>query len=108
MSPQPELAELLGWSDEGVDEDYPVQYWRTPDGHLSRDPDVDDMLAWLRGKQMVVVSAIEDERSTPPLTGEEIDLCVYGVGQDLVYVDGPTLHAALEAAVRAVASGIEG
>ena len=102
------IAELIGW--ELVDNPWygprsphePRRRIRTPDGqywNTSKRPEVDDLLAWLReqGWQTHTVTGVLDPRTHCYLTKfagvEHMEIGFF-----------PTLLAALESAVRAVAS----
>lgn len=98
MSGEVSIAELIGW-------EICSAWWIRQDGTWAHTPPTpDDLLAWLLGKH------------------QEVEMCAYPAGSDLPeafievtvdadYSDGhydhfkaPTLLAALEAAVRAVAA----
>ena len=86
------VAEIMGWTSTGG---YGAEYWWIDaDGGehvtLGRDPSPDDMLAWLRERYVGVDIQVGASVAVEPWPGHRI-------------VVGETLHAALEAAVRAVA-----
>lgn len=102
------IAEILGWTK--VAEDAPPfgqTVWELPDGS-QRWGDawtVDDMLAWLRERGYLLDSLWWDEVGTgpDPLAGEYVIELSQPCFVDGWFPFGPTVHAAVEAAVRAVA-----
>ena len=104
------VAELIGWKYRGLDE-WGGLPWYECDGKQvqpSTEPTADDLLAWLRDQDVWVRPHSDD------LTDVPVRLSVYRAlwpeHQDHSIdetVSAPTLLAALEAAVRAVA-GQEG
>lgn len=97
---QRSVAELMGWERAA---DYDEERWVDPIDHVAWLPgsgyDCDDMLEWLLGGRVEVADTHSYERLDGSLEH------VVTIGNDDRWTEhrGPTLHAALEAAVRAVA-----
>ena len=106
------IAELIGWELVGEGGGmFPISTWRV--GRLAEDvirtlDDVpytpDDLLAWLRGQDVAVWPGQTPYDDSCALTDSPLFLCVKRADDDTLCMDpAPTLLAALEAAVRAVA-----
>ena len=96
------IAEIIGWEHTGTGV-HEVKTWT--DGHRhfpAHDPTVEDLLAWLRGEGFDIVDFFYGggEYLLEFCTGHSADV---GCSEGGLKVEGPTLLAALEAAVRAVA-----
>lgn len=121
MSAEPTIAELIGWTRngellEGNEHDgCCTMAWTDPQGEtwdidcLGPELTVDDMLAWLQdtrnerhGWQVHYIGP----KSGLSHSGWEVGAYPWADGEPYEVFDGPTLHAALEAAVRAVAGGL--
>ena len=92
------VAEIMGWTSTGG---YGAEYWWVDAAGgehitLGRDPSPDDMRAWLNRQGCNV-------RTDSPHDATEVEVSVGRPGEVMVPFYDDTLHAALEAAVRAVA-----
>lgn len=99
-TPKRSIAEIIGWQSVEPGGD-PEADWGTPT--------VDDMLAWLRERGYLLDSLWWDEVGTgpDPLAGEYVIELSQPCFVDGWFPFGPTVHAAVEAAVRAVAEGAD-
>jgi hypothetical protein len=107
---EPPIAQLIGWHIEHrEDNDYADggrsiwhwEQWVDADGVDRGEPTVDDMLAWLYANNIHV------EMWSSRNEGERDIYCYltpFGQVKECGEGEGPTLHAALSAAVRVVAS----
>jgi len=93
--PERSVAEIIGWRHTNWPE--PYAGWRDARGQLRGDPTVDDLLAWLRSQGVWVDEWVWDDEH------EEYFVLTARRGEPTVGRRAPTLLAALEAAVRAVA-----
>ena len=100
------VAELIGWKYHPK-----MDAWKAPGRHEFRvtrhpttppDLDADDLLAWLRAQGWQARSRVDDYDFPAHLTDVPVRLIVFCVSVSHE-VEGSTLLAALEAAVRAVA-----
>lgn len=90
------VAEIMGWEEIGPDSAL-VDIFRRPDGSLAQDePTPDDMLAFLREQGYNVQTESAHDAT-------EVEVSVGQDGEVMTPFYDDTLHAALEAAVRAVA-----
>lgn len=102
------IAEILGWTEHTTDSAL-IHLYRPPDGYWRPEPTVDDMLAWLAQHNYFPSDMWHDghlEIDTVFLTLTPIVEAYYAPAEaqwPTLAVEGTTLHAALEAAVRAVA-----
>ena len=97
------IAEIIGWTYVGCD-DWVGLPWYTCSGdefgdqvQPSTEPTVDDLLAWLRGDVFFDAYLMFDDEWNVRFVNSDS-------GTDGTWFSGPTLLAALESAVRAVAS----
>lgn len=88
------IPEILGW-ERADDYEVPSSWWAAA---ISGDGwTVDDLLAWLRERaQQIVIETIWSK-------ADNFTVCAYANDNLVAFGDAPTLLAALEAAVRAVA-----
>lgn len=100
-----EIREIIGWKLILERPDWPP-LWERPDGKRFGVPPpvtVDDLLAWLRARGAVGSGAIDLIEPADPEGWTVAIWIVNGPLQDTEHFTAPTLLAALEAAVRAVA-----
>lgn len=102
------IAEILGWIEDGTwwldepDGTAEVSCWKRPNSMRTyREPTVDDMLTWLKAQDRAV-----NITGGQPNTYWQVRITNPGDYQQHVLFsrshNAPTLHAALEAAVRAI------
>lgn len=88
------IAEIIGWRKDGGDTQYLPFYVKSDGTYGHGEPDCDDMLAWLDKQGHACEMSL--------IQGGGVDLVLDRCAGYTFDTEAPTLHAALEAAVRAV------